>query len=524
MNAYDELTQHLTRWIRWRRIRRGLTWGLRGLTLGLLLSLLWGTAGLGQGWFVKWELSAFVILLTLTVTLVTSLAAALWPLPHLKAARDFDRAFHLRERISTALELHRSPGSIPEELRQRQLEDALAAAQTVHPRRDLPFRLRPLEMLLPLALIVLLGVLYSQGERYFQAALQARETQKAIQEQVESIEELLKKVETDPTLTEEQKKALAAPLQQALNDLKQNPGLESSVSTLVSTGEKLQALTDSQAAQTIQALRQAGGNLAGQEGSPLQSVGEQLANGSPIAAAWELANLDLSQLSPEQAAQMAQQLQQIAKSVASSNPQLAAQLNQAAQALQNGDTTAAQQTLRQAAQTMAQAGQAQALNEAAGQAARQMQQGAERVIAAGGGSNAAQTGAVSSQAPSSQGAGSGTETGESPNAQPGQAGTSPIPPNNPPGDGGETSYEQIYAPNLLGGEGGPPVGLNSGSGEPGEVIGQVPSAPGSEGQNLVPYTEVFGRYEEINRRAIESGEIPFEFTQIIRNYFDSLKP
>lgn len=519
MNAYDELTQHLTRWIRWRRIRRGLTWGWRGLTLGLFLSLLWGAAGLGQGWFVKGELSAFVILLTLAVTLVTSLGAAFWPLPHLKAARDFDRAFHLRERISTALELHRSPGSIPDELRQRQLENALAAAQTVHPQRDLPFKLRPLEMLLPLALIVLLGVLYSQGERYFQAALQARETQKAIQEQVKSIEELLKKVETDPTLTEEQKKALAAPLQQALNDLKQNPGLESSVSTLVSTGEKLQALTDPQAAQTIQALQQAGSNLARQEGSPLQSVGEQLANGNLIAAAWELANLDLSQLSPEQAAQMAQQLQQMAKSVASSNPPLAAQLNQAAQALQNGNTAAAQQALRQAAQTMTQAGQAQALNQTAIQAARQMQQGAGRVIAAGGGSNAVQTGAGSSQ-----GAGSGTGTGDNPHAQSGQAGTSPIPQNNPPGDGGETSYEQIYAPNLLGGEGGPQIGLNSGSGEPGEVIGQSPSTPGSEGQNLVPYTEVFGQYEEINRRAIESGEIPFEFTQIIRNYFDSLKP
>lgn len=525
MNPYDELTHHLQVWIRWRRIRRGLRWGLRGLTLGLLWSLLWGAAGLGQGWFVASEFAAFVTLLTLAVTLVTGLAAALWPLPRLQAARDFDRAFDLRERVSTALELRRNPGLVPDELRQRQLQDALAAARTINPQRSLPLKMRPLEMLLPLALALLLGGVYSQSGRSFQAAEQAREAQKAIQQQVETIEQLLQKVENNPLLTEEQKKALSAPLQQALTDLKQNPSLESSVSTLVSAGEKLQGLTDPQAAQTVQALQQAGTQLAGQEGSPLQSVGEQLVNGSPIAAASELANLDLGQVSPEQAAQLAEQLQQMAESVASSNPQLAQQLNQAAQALQNGDTAAAQQALSQAAQTMAQAGQRQAMNQAAGQAAGQMQQGAGQIIAAGGGQPAAQTGAGSSQNPQAgSGAGSGAGTGNHPNAQSGEAGTSPIPQNNQPGDGGETTYEPIYAPELLGGQGGPQVGMNSNSGEQGEVIGQGPVAPGAEGQNLVPYTEVFGWYDEVNRRAIESGQIPFEFTQIIRSYFDSLKP
>ncbi len=524
MNPFDELTRHLTGWIRWRRIRRGLTWGLRGLTLGLFLALLWGAVGLGQGWFVAREFAAFVILLALAVTLVTGLGAALWPLPRLESARDFDRAFHLRERVSTALELRGSPGLVPDELRQRQLEDALAAARTVHPRRGLPLRIRPLELLLPVVLILSIIIGYTQSARCFQAAQEAREAQKAIQEQVETIEELLQKVESNPFLSEEQKKSLAAPLQQALNDLKQNPGLEGSVSTLVSAGEKLQTLNDPQAAQTVQALQQAGSNLAGQDGSPLQSVGEQLANGNPIAAAAELANTDLSQLTPEQAAQMAGQLQQMAQAAASSNPQLAGQLNQAAQALQNGGLAAAQQALNQAAQTMAQAGQGQAMNQAASQAAGQMQQGAGQVIAAGGGQNAAQAGAGSSQAGSGQGAGSGTGTGNNPNAQSGEAGASPIPQNNQPGDGGETTYEQIYAPNLLGGEGGPQVGLNSGSGEQGEVIGQGPATPGGEGQSLVPYTEAFGRYEEVNRRAIESGQIPFEFTQIIRSYFDSLKP
>jgi hypothetical protein len=525
MTTFTELSGILTGWMRWQRTRRGLAWAVRGLLIGLTLSLFFGTLGLVQGWYLRAEFLALAAALSLSATLLTSLVAVTWPIPHLEAARSFDQAFHLRERISTALELHQNPVNVPAEMLHRQLEDALAAAQTVQPRKDLPLKIRPLEALTALALILLLGAVYTRGETYFQAAQQAREVQKAVQEQVETIEELLKKVETNPSLTEEQKKALSAPLQQALNDLKQNPGLESSVSTLVSAGEKLEALTNPQTGQATQALQQAGSELAKQDGSPLESVGEQLAAGNPIAAASELANTDLSQLSPEQAAQTAEQLQQMAQTVASSNPQLAQQLNQAAEALQNGDTAAAQQTLNQAAQSLAQTGQQQAMNQAASQAAQQMQQGAGQVVAAGGGEQAAQTGAGSSQNPQgSSGAGSGTGTSDNPNAQSGQAGTSPIPQNNGPGDGGETSYEQIYAPNLLGGQGGPQVGLNSGSGEEGEVIGQGPTTPGEEGQSLVPYTDVFGQYEEVNRRALESGQIPFEFTQIVRNYFDSLKP
>jgi hypothetical protein len=63
-----------------------------------------------------------------------------------------------------------------------------------------------------------------------------------------------------------------------------------------------------------------------------------------------------------------------------------------------------------------------------------------------------------------------------------------------------------------------------GPGEGGEVIGEGPTTPGDPGRSLVPYSEVYSQYEEINNQAIENGEIPAQFTQIIKNYFDSLKP
>jgi hypothetical protein len=104
-----------------------------------------------------------------------------------------------------------------------------------------------------------------------------------------------------------------------------------------------------------------------------------------------------------------------------------------------------------------------------------------------------------------------------------EAGSSPIPQNNGAGDGGKRAYEPIYAPSLLGGEGGPLVGLPQ-SGEDGEAVGVGPTAPGKEGDSLVPYDEVYAQYEEVNRRALENGQVPLQFMQIIRNYFDALKP
>ncbi len=521
MASFHDLTHLLNHWIHWLRLKRGLIWAVRGLILGLTSSLLLGLWGVWQARLLQLEFLTLVTALPFTSALTASLLAVFWPISHLKAARALDLELRLDERISTALELNQHPQNIPAEIRQKQLADALTAAQTIQPHRDLPLRIRPSEALLALALTLILAAVYTRSEALFQAAQQARDVQKAITQETKQIEALLKQLETDPTLSEEQKKALTAPLEAALNNLEQNPSLESSVSTLVSASEKLEALTNPQAGAAAQALQKAGSDLARQENSALQALGQQLAQGNPLAAAAELANLDLSQLSQAEAAQTAAQLEQLAQALQATNPQLAGQLKQAAQALQNGDTAAAQQALNQAAQSLTQAGQQQALSQAAGQAAKQLQQGAGQIVAAGGGQTPGAS--PNPQNGSMSAAGSGLGPGQSAENGGQAAGDAPIPQNNGAGDGGATTYEQIYAPSLLGGPDGPQVGLSSGSGE-GEIIGQGPLTPGQDGQSLVPYDQVFGQYEQLNNQAIENGDIPFEFSQVIRNYFDSLKP
>jgi hypothetical protein len=240
--------------------------------------------------------------------------------------------------------------------------------------------------------------------------------------------------------------------------------------------------------------------------------------------------MDLSQMSPAELQKLADQLDAMANGLASANPQLAQQLSDAAQAIRNGDLANAQQALENASTQLANAGQQVTYSQTAGQTAGQMQTGAGQVLAAGGGNQPSQQANASPQGTNNQsgqnngGSGSGSGSGDAPETnQPGsEADSSPIPQNNGAGDGGESTYEQIYAPSLLGGAGGDTLGVPT-SGEEGDVVGTSPTTA-TDGQSLVPYTEVYSEYNQFNRQAIDNGEVPAQFMDVIRSYFSSIQP
>jgi hypothetical protein len=536
MISNTKLSQTLSSWMRRLRWQRAFAWGSRGFLFGLALSLGLALLGLYEARLLRDEFLTLVISISLLVPFLSALTGFFWRIEILHAARYFDLRFHLNERMSTALEILQHPAYPPTEIVERQLQDAISASQKVNLRRDLPFHYNLREGLISLLLVVMISTVWFRGEGWFRSAQQARAVEEAVAEQTAQIEEIIKEINDNEVLSEEQKEALTAPLQEAQQSLQENPSLENSVSILTSTSEKVQALSEPGAGQLSQALKDTGNQLAGQEGSPLQSVGQDLAQGNTNNAASKLENLNVSELSAEEQQQLADQLDAMADSLESTNPQLADQLRQAADALGNGDTAAAQQALSGAAQSLAQAGQQITLSQTANQTASQLQQGAGQVLAAGGGQGQAnqsnqgnqpsqgQGSNQNTQANGNGGSGSGSGTGSG-NPQPGnEAGSSPITQGNGPGDGGETAYEQIYAPTLLGGENGTQVNLPPSGENNGEVIGQGPTTPGSPGESLVPYSEVFSQYEQINHQAMENNEVPPQFTQIIRNYFDSLKP
>ncbi|MDO9300852.1 MAG: DUF1542 domain-containing protein, partial [Anaerolineales bacterium] len=295
MTTINNLSQTLGQWIRWMRLRRALVWAVRGLAVALGLSLLIGGVGLYQAKLLKQEFLALVISFVALLPVMFGIIAYFWRIQTIKAARYFDRAFHLEERVSTALELQTENHSI--EIIQKQLDDAVNASRTVKPSRDLPLHLKKLDVASAFFFALLIGALWFRGETLFAAASQQRAVEEAIAAQQTQIEEIIKEINANEALTDEQKQALAKPLEEALSGLKDNPSVEGAVSTLVSTSEKLQAMSDQQAGQSMQALKETGSSLAAQEGTPLESVGKNLANGNFANAASDLANLDLSQMS-----------------------------------------------------------------------------------------------------------------------------------------------------------------------------------------------------------------------------------
>jgi hypothetical protein len=323
---------------------------------------------------------------------------------------------------------------------------------------------------------------------------------------------------------------------------------------LTQSEKKFESLTSGEAEAQAEALRQAGRKLSQAEGSTLQAFGQNLAEGDFLAAAEDLRNIDVSQLSAEEQEQLADQLENMAEAVQAGNPELAQQLREAAEAARNGDAQQAQQALEQAAESMSQTAQQVAQSNVARKVSAQMGQGRQRMIAAGRseqgqtaqgnqtgagnqsgqgnqagqgnqpGQGSGQNGSSAQNGSAGSGSGAGRGTGDSGDAQGPEAGSKPIDQNNGPGDGGEKTYEPIYAPQRLGGSGEDTVTL-PGSGDPnGEVMGQSGVTPGTNNASQVPYTQVFAEYANAYRQAIDTGQVPPQLRDLIRQYFSSLEP
>ncbi len=543
--AARELNRYLDRWLRRYRLQRALAWGLRGMDFGLLLAVGIALALLLQSRLVREEYWLALGIGALAGAACGAAAGWLWPVSRLWAARFFDLRFGLKERVSTALELSARPDLAPAFVVQ-QAEDALAAAGGVDLRRLLPFRIPWWEAAVVLALASGAGGVYIAADQPFIKAGEQRQVEQALEGQAEALQELIERIQADERLTPSQRQALTQPLEEAQQQLQSAETAEQGVAILTTAEDALNAIDPAGLQEQIQDLQQLGREL-GRQGSPLQEAGGALARGDLGAAAEALENLGPSDMSPEEQAALADQLDQAAAALQDSDPALAGQLSQAAENLRRGDSAQATQSLQQAAEALRQQARNAQTAQLAREAAAELRQGSRQLAqAAGQGAGTAQAGtgqagqngqdgqgqtggpgqsgqgqtAQGGQSQGGAGRGEGQGTG-----QPGtEAGTDPIPQDNAPGDGGERPFEQVYAPGRLGGEGGEELPL-PGSGEPGEeVVGQSETATGEPGAARVPYVEVLPAYQEAVRQAIESGEIPAHLRGLIRQYFSSLEP
>ena len=532
-----ELQEIFSEWLARYRLGRALRFAGHGLALGAGFTLLLGAALTGGRLILPLELAWLGGVCLLTGALLGLLAGLLWPLPGRPLARRFDRQFGLQERISTALELAENPGA--SSLSSIQLDDALAYARQVEIARVLPLRL-PGRSLAAALLLCLLTAGMAWGLRaQFELAQQQREEEQAIAVEAAAVEEVAEQIEALEFHDAQAQEAILQSLEATLQDLAAAETTEEALAILAEGQAELQSLISPESQAIREALAQAGQALSRSENAALQAAGEALQQGDPAAAAQALAALDPSQLSPEELEQLAQNLSAAAQALQASQPATAAALQAAANAASaaaNGSALqAANAALQQAAgelQTLEarlQAGQA-AMQAAAALAQAQAQLSGSAAAGTGAGNSAGgQSGAGVSTDPNAQGGGSGGGAGRGEGAGGAggggpAAGTTPIQTGNGPGDGGLTPYESLYVPQRLGGEGGPDVNLPGGD-TPGEtIVGGQERPLGDPGSLQVPYVDALPYYEEINRQAIDSGQVPFELRDLVRRYFSGLEP
>jgi hypothetical protein len=550
--------QYLFRqWSTWYRLRRACAWLLKGLIFGLSLALGFSLVAASQAGLLKDEYGKLIAQFSLFSTAAAGLAGLVWPISKEQLARFFDQYFGLQERSSTSLELLKNLNKISEpilseqnqagDLIEKQLRDTLVEGSQVRPHARFFFNITRFQVILIGSLIAGLALLGTVGEPLFQRAMQQHQTRQAIAQEAARLEALAEEIRGIEQISPDQREQIAQSLQEAVKKLNESQTTEQALAVLTSTENQLRSLEDSQAEKQAESLKNTGKRLldenpAGSD-TPLQSFAENLSDGNPLAAAQDLANLNLSQLSPEETSSLADQLEEASQTLAETDPELSQALAVAAQAIENGNTQAAQQALQAAARTLANTGQQIAQAQTAQQAAEQISQGQQRLIQAGSGqSQASQPGAggQTGQGQGSQGQGTSDQSGNS-NGNGGssgagqgestgqesegpEAGADPIQQNNQAGDGGIRTYEEIYAPQRLGGASGEEVALPESGADGDQSIGEGAAEPGNSNPSRVPYIDVLPGYTEAYRKAVEAGQVPVSLQALVKKYFSSLEP
>jgi len=567
-----ELERFLGAWDARLRLLHSLIWFPRGLAAGLLIGLIIAIIARARPLIPSLLLGPVAVIFALVGVIATLVAVWLWRRSPLQLARRFDLVFGLKERTSTAIEL--SQGKLPIEsefLASRQLEQTLRVAQHVRASQGLPVRVNWREWLIPIAVIALLVVAILLPNPQDRVIAQAAAVNQAIDRQAEELRDLKEEVLKSETLSPEDKLAVVQALDEAIQTLDQNGVTQQeAVAAMQAAEQELRDISQQDAARAQAAMEAASGKF---DGTAAQSAGEALQQGDAAAAADALQNINPSNLSPAEQQALADALEQAAQDLQDTNPEAAQAMQDAADALRQGDAAQAQQSLEQAGQALEQgnasgqqvqgyADKVQKGQQGVAQAGRPGQQGnqqgqdgqgqdgqqGDQQGQDGQGQNGQegnqpgngqggnqpgengmgqaqpiQPGAGSQngqgQGQGSHGAGRGEGNGET---APGQGG--PMDTDNGPGDGGETSFPDIFDPQRIGGEGGPNVDVpgNPEAGAPTGAEGNF--APNPNGESTVPYNQVFGDYAGAVNQALDSGYVPLGLRGVIQQYFGNLDP
>ena len=534
----DDLTGFVRAWSMRARWQRGLRWLFLGLACGLGISLALAIAARII------PLISLPRLVSISILAAVGGAAIALGAPWVRGARrstlswarEFDHRLDLKERLSTALEARDGALNVSNDtIRRLQSADALDRASGVDPRRALPLRISrrdaAIASVLGLSLVVALGLPNPQ-----QTVLAEREQfHEATRAEAAKIAEVEKAIENSPFLSEAQKQSALDALDQArrsLEDASVTP--EQALAALNEAEARLDALQNDANPAAREDLRRAGQTMTPDELT--RQMAESLAQGDFQKAAEQMRKLtskDGQALSETEQQRVANQLDQMAREVQNSDPQLASQLRQAAQDLRQGKAESAQQQLGQAADSLDRSSQAQATETELQSAEQSAAEARQRVAEAAGqtanspqsqpGASSGSEGSPSDQ-PGQQGEPGQGQGGAPTEAQGGQPGSSGPGDSITPGHSEDTGTDNsVYAPgsrlNPTGANVALPESQSQTSPDPNSAPRQA--LPGS---SIVPYQQVYREYAKTADQALQTGDVPAALRDYIRDYFSSLDP
>ena len=535
----DELSDLVRAWSIRARLQQSLRWLFAGLAAGLGIAILPAIAA---------RLSPLadpqtLMLIGILCAMLGAACALAWPwLAYRRGkagwARWFDQQFHLGERLSTAYELHAGIITVHDDhLRRLQQSDALVAAQQVNPGAALPLRLSLRQALvasLALAALILAIVLPNPQQ---QILASREETRRALAEQAKALEDTKQSIEQSPNLSQEQKQQAQQAIQGAQNKLNDpNATPEQALAALNDAQAKLDALRDQAWQQKREDLRRAGQSLQADELT--DPLADALTKDDLKQAADQLRELTQDQaggpLPDTQQQQLANQLDQMARSLQRTDPQSAQRLREAAQRLRENSPQAAQEKLDQVADALEQGTRSEAASKSIDEAQAQLDDARRAVAQAGDQEQTGEKGTTASSRAQGQPAGQPGDRGQS---QPAQSAGQPEA-GQPAGNGeadkqaGQTvqghhedtgTDNSVYAPGARLGADGSKVVLpdQSGNNAP-DTSGQT--NPGISGGATVPYQQVYRDYAQVADEALQTGSVPPNLRDYVRDYFSSLNP
>lgn len=535
---FSTLLDQLHQWDKRRRLRDGLLLVPRGLLVGLLIAVLVATVARLRPLLTHSEMALTALGLAVAGTLAITIWIYSQKRDSLAQAHFADNQFRLQERASTAVEIKMGKLEVPATLAHQQLNNTLQAITHIDTPTLLPLNFHRQDWLIILIATVLLTAAYFLPNPQETILQSQRAIQTAIEEQAEQIQALITEIQQNPQLTPEEKAQLLEPLEGVLETLQQSElSQEEAVAALSEAEADLRSLESASDTSNLrQTLQQSAQALL--ENSASEAIGQALQNGDLATASQATNDLadQLPQLTPEELAELAANLAEAAQALQEADSELAAQLAEAAQALQNGDVAAAQQALRQVAGTLQERAQSQNVAETAAETADQLGQGQNEVAQAGGqgqqptqaeGQGQGQSNGQGEGNGEGQGEGNGNNSVQSLESGSGQQTEQGEGTGGPGPGGGHT--ENVYVPPAvdLSGEEGIDVELpaecvanpeNCGS-----LLNQNPTELGDE-SSTVSYDQVFGDYRDAAYEALDVDYIPLGMKDLVRDYFSSLEP